>query len=314
MSTETLPQSVVKYQNGTNVGTDGLTVEVSVYGNQFTSNDIEVYYIYDPDFISINRKSVTKNLQVPLLIETNFHWENNDIDKFLKWANFTCRFTVGDEVKVTRGRMESMPLGASYHGKDVLPTHVICPTPKMNSIGVGKVHISPNAQDYLGDGFTFEFTQPVDIYRIAPQSGPKESESRVKLIGGGFKESKDNVYAKIGNFDLEPIAKDKVVQALWSQEDYLSSMLMTKTDLRLFRMVQRHLEQGESVQTVWSRTPQAPHSTTTPGGPVFVTAGMVVELDVVTSDKRMLEDQTTTTQGETTAQAPTTAPATTEQA
>jgi hypothetical protein len=188
--------------------------------------------------------------------------------------------------------MESMPLGASYHGKDVLPTHVICPTPKMNAIGTGKLQISPNALDYLGEGFTFEFTQPADIYRIAPQSGPKESESRVKIIGSGFKESKDTVYAKIGNFDLEPIAKEKVMSAVWSQEDYLSSMLMNKSDLRLFRVVQRHLENNEAVQTVWSRTPQAPHAQSTPGGPVFVTAGQVVELDVMDQNgKRFLDGE-----------------------
>jgi hypothetical protein len=186
--------------------------------------------------------------------------------------------------------MESMPLGASYHtGKDLLPTHVICSTPKINKTGMAKLHISPNGQDYLGEGFPFEFTPPTDIYRIAPQSGPKENESRVKLIGGGWKESKDTVYAKIGNFDLQPINKDKVVNSLWSQEEYLGSMLMTKNDLRLFRMVQRKLEEGESVQTVWSTAPKAPHAKQTPGGPVFVTAGQVIQLDVVQDDRRMLE-------------------------
>ena len=39
-----------------------MTVEVSVYENNFTENDIEVYYIYDPDYKSINRNSVPANL------------------------------------------------------------------------------------------------------------------------------------------------------------------------------------------------------------------------------------------------------------
>ena len=106
--------------------------------------------------------------------------------------------------------MESLPVGTGYgDGKNVvLPTHIICPSAKMDKSGVGRIEISPNGQDYTGEGFTFEYTDPVDIFRIAPQSGPKDLESRVKLVGGGFKQSKETVYAKIGNFDLEPIAKD----------------------------------------------------------------------------------------------------------
>ena len=49
-----------------------MTVETSVYENNFTENEIEVYYIYDPDYKSINRNSVPANLQVPLIIETDF--------------------------------------------------------------------------------------------------------------------------------------------------------------------------------------------------------------------------------------------------
>jgi hypothetical protein len=97
--------------------------------------------------------------------------------------------------------------------------------------------VSPNGQDYATEGFHFEFTDEVDIYRIAPQSGPKQTESRVKLIGGGFKQATDVVYAKIGTFDLEPIAKEQIINKLWSQEEYLSSMLMTNDDLRTFRAV-----------------------------------------------------------------------------
>ena len=55
------------------------------------------------------------------------------------------------------------------------------------------------------------------------------------------------VYAKVGTFDLEPIAKEQIVQRLWSQEEYLSSMMMNKDDLRTFRLVQTHLDHEEPV-------------------------------------------------------------------
>ena len=295
MTTESLPQSVVKYEDGTTIGVDGFTVDVSVYGGVFTDNKIEVYYIYDPEYLTINRQSVPRNLQVPLLIETNFHWDNNNPEHFFKYANFTCKSTVDGEVKITQGRMESLPIGTSYGDgeKTVLPTHIICPSAKMSKSGLGKIQISPNGFDYTTEGFTFEYTDPTDIFRIAPQSGPKEFESRVKLIGGGIKQSKETVYAKIGNFDLEPIAKDQIIEKLWNQVDYLSSMLMKTDDLRMFRAVQTKLTEGQSVQTVWSRTPNAPNPTKTPGGPVFVTAGQVIKLDIVSNDRRMLDGVST---------------------
>lgn len=58
--------------NHESIGYDPFTVEVSVYGggegsnmkdkDSFTENNIQVYYIFEPDFISINRNSVPRNL------------------------------------------------------------------------------------------------------------------------------------------------------------------------------------------------------------------------------------------------------------
>ena len=73
----------MQYSNHTNIGNDPFTVEVSVYGNSFTENKIQVYYIFDPDFISINRNSVPRNLQVPIIVKTNFFWDRNAYEMFL---------------------------------------------------------------------------------------------------------------------------------------------------------------------------------------------------------------------------------------
>ena len=216
-----------------------MTVDVSVYGSSFTDNEIEVYYIYDPEFQKVNRNSVPKNMQVPLLIETKFYWEKNDKEMFAKYSNFTCRFTIGELQITTQGRMETLPLGSSYarNGeKAPLPDHVVCPSPKMNITGLGKLEVSANGVDYEGSGFPFEFLEPADIYRIAPQSGPKDSASHVKVIGGGLK-ANCQLYVKQGNFVLEPIFREQVQQAIWNQKEYLDSMLMNATDLTKFKAV-----------------------------------------------------------------------------
>jgi len=295
ITTESLPQSSISYESsGTNIGEDAMTVEVSVYGSSYTENEIEVYYIYDPEYRKINRNSVPRNMQVPLLIETEFHWDKNDKEMFRKFANFTCRFTLGDQVVTTQGRMETLPLGSSYakNGeKAPLPDHVVCPSARMKSIGSGKLEVSANGVDYEGAGFPFEFEDAADVYRIAPQSGPKDSASRIKFIGGGLK-SNSQLYAKMGNYRLEPIHREQVKDQLWNHEEYLKSMLMTKTDLRQFKAIQRHLDEKQAVQSLNIIASECPAPTLTHGGPVFLSVGQVIQLDVVDEKhKRRLEDE-----------------------
>jgi hypothetical protein len=85
----------------------GMTVEVAVYEDIFTYNQIEVFYYLDPVFISLNKNSVPNNFAHLLYIDTDFHWDTNDFDKFNNHGNFTCKFTVGDEVVYTKARMET---------------------------------------------------------------------------------------------------------------------------------------------------------------------------------------------------------------
>ena len=156
MTTESLPQLQVNYAAGGNIGQNPMTVEASVYENNYTENEIEVYYIYDPEYKSINRNTVPRNMQVPLFIETNFFWQNNDKEMFSKFANFTCKFVLNGHETVTQGRMEKFPMGSSYalNGQDSpLPDHVVCPSPKMATSGKGQLYVSANGVAYDGTGF-----------------------------------------------------------------------------------------------------------------------------------------------------------------
>lgn len=105
--------------NSTNIGQDGVTVEATVYNNQFTSNNIEIWYIYDPLFKAISRNSTPINLSLPIFVTTEFYWDQNDYDRFLKYSNFTCRFTFANQVYVTAARMETMPFGSRYENDEL---------------------------------------------------------------------------------------------------------------------------------------------------------------------------------------------------
>ena len=141
---------MLNYKNGTNIGMDGFAIEAAVYNNEYTTNNILIWYIYDPNFKSISRNSTPINLSLPILIQTEFYWEKNDYSRFQRYSNFTCRFTIGNEHYYTAGRMETMPFGSRYENDDnlvenlILPTHVLCASPRVQNPGTAVMDISIN--------------------------------------------------------------------------------------------------------------------------------------------------------------------------
>lgn len=69
-------------------------------------------------------------MEKPVFTKTDFKWNSNDVDKFNKYGNFTCRYSSLDGKKIiyTKARMEFYPLGNQEEGAK--PTHVKCQSPK----------------------------------------------------------------------------------------------------------------------------------------------------------------------------------------
>ena len=78
--------------------------------------------------------------------------------------------------------MEKLPLGSKYNAvetedsESILPSHLMCPTPKTHTHGPGKLDLAVNGQNPHGN-FAFEFTAPLDLLRITPAAGPKEGNT-----------------------------------------------------------------------------------------------------------------------------------------
>lgn len=90
----TYPQSSVYFSdNGTNIQLDGMAIEASVVGNAFTENNIEIWYYDQPEYQSLNLYGTPANQEKPIFTKTNFKWNVNEVDKFAKYGNFSCRFT-----------------------------------------------------------------------------------------------------------------------------------------------------------------------------------------------------------------------------
>lgn len=256
MTTKSVPQGLLFYSNKTNIGQDGFTVEAAVYNRTFTNNNIQVWYIFDPLFKSISRSSTPINLSLPILVQTEFYWGKNDYDKFHKFSNMTCRFNVGGQTYITSGRMETMPFGSSYENdelsndKRLLPTHVLCASPRVTTPGAGTMDISINGYDYSGN-FKYSFTPPVDVYRIAPGCGPTTKQTRVQLVGTGLQENKETAIQKTGVYETVDLKGAEVKPLAWNEADFLASMFMSSQDLLTFKYMDHELADKQQLQSVY---------------------------------------------------------------
>ena len=58
-------------------------------------------------------------------------------------------------------------------------------------------------------------------------------------------------------------------------------MLMTKADLYHFKSAQHHLNEKDAVQSIYVRASECPALDQPNGGPVFMSVGQVIQLDIV---------------------------------
>jgi len=105
---------------------DPLEVEVSVFNDKYTDNNIEVFYYDEPEFKQLSTGGVPANGQDPILIETDFHLDKNSQKILDEYANYTCRFhsRASGKSVYTQGEATSHP-----YVFDAPPTHVRCHSP-----------------------------------------------------------------------------------------------------------------------------------------------------------------------------------------
>ena len=64
LATTIFPQSQVKYAStGKSVNTDPIYIDATVLGNEFTENQVELFYYQDPQVVSLNVNESPANLQ-----------------------------------------------------------------------------------------------------------------------------------------------------------------------------------------------------------------------------------------------------------
>jgi hypothetical protein len=103
-----------------------MVIEASVSANSYTENKIEIWYYEEPVYEYLNVNGTATNQEKPIFISTDFKWDTNDLDKFRKHGNITCRFTStdGKTVMYATGKMENYPIG--MHEDNDYPSHIRC--------------------------------------------------------------------------------------------------------------------------------------------------------------------------------------------
>jgi hypothetical protein len=118
-----------------------MAVEACVYGSTFTENNIEIWYYEEPTYQTLSQYGSPSNLEEPIFVKADFKWGHNDPVKFLKYSNYTCRFTSldGKRVKYTKAKLESYPIGSQGN-----ITHVKCNSPQWPTSETCKMDFSVN--------------------------------------------------------------------------------------------------------------------------------------------------------------------------
>lgn len=108
------------------MGFDPMYIDATVIGDEFTANQVEVFYYEDPLLTGTNIGESPANLQSQLLLSLDF--KKNDMNRLFKLAAPRCRFSAGSKVQTTEGQLVDYPFSNNRDPNKINSIH--CKTPK----------------------------------------------------------------------------------------------------------------------------------------------------------------------------------------
>ena len=269
----TFGQDQITYlRDGRSIGYDRYPVEVSIYNDDFTNNNITFFYFDEPeavkDIISSNKWNLSINeveslkqslvFSLPANVDTFviIPVDSSKILRHLKsigpYANYSCKFQNSNKTiyKITEGLLTSFP-------KNLDNSNIfLCQTPRWEEVGEFKVMISLNRFDFSESLWTVTFTDPINILRIEPSCGSIHGKTKMKIYGTGFEKSSDFVF-KFGVQNMVPLSKSN----FWEQvkESDISPIYQSK-----FKIQKLEIE-----------VPPAPYNLKTYGGLDYISVAKI---------------------------------------
>jgi len=214
------PRDIVSYAaSGRSVKFDKFAVEVSVYNDDFTKNNITIFYYDEPKIVPLLDdtyfrkldpkvkkmiresllKSIPANLDTMISIPINTQSIKESFKTIENYANYTCKYTMKKTniTKVTNGIITSIPMDKDE--KNIF----LCQSPQWEEVGDSAISVSLNGYDFTEETYDIAFTDPINILKLIPPCGPIDGGTNVNLIGTGFERSKDMIF-KWGVQNLVP--------------------------------------------------------------------------------------------------------------
>eukprot|EP00331_Platyophrya_macrostoma_P024251 CAMPEP_0176452896 /NCGR_PEP_ID=MMETSP0127-20121128/28863_1 /TAXON_ID=938130 /ORGANISM="Platyophrya macrostoma, Strain WH" /LENGTH=1801 /DNA_ID=CAMNT_0017841547 /DNA_START=33 /DNA_END=5438 /DNA_ORIENTATION=+ len=206
------PQSDIKWKNGSSIGYEPFPVEVNVYSNQFTDNNVTVQYYQEPTLTGLKdlvppafHMNSPYTVKIPIDLKIPAHVNPQD---YLQKINTTCRFVVKGQAYYIPGPIILYP----YPKGDDAPKNysVACPAPVMNEPGTGSISVSINGGDYLGN-ISLRVEDELKIINTGPRCGPANGSYPVLIDTLGFDETDYNsLYFLWDTTCTSPITKSQL--------------------------------------------------------------------------------------------------------
>ena len=280
ISALTKPRNNMMYKNGKPLDNERFPVEASVYNNDFTNNNISIFYYDEPNVVvdlmsfPAEKMNITEEEKeklntillnsIPCNIDTFIPVpiDSSDISQYFKqvepFVNYTCKYeTESGEEKIVNGVYTSYPLNNT--SKNLF----LCQSPKFDNItGKSLLRVSINGYDYSQDGYELELTDPINIYKVEPPCGPVQGETPVSLYGSGFEESSDYVF-KWGPQNLVPMDQNEFLDII--KQEQSSPVILNNPFIK-----NKEIVSNFPLKKMMVLSPQAPNHTKTRGGPDYI--------------------------------------------
>ena len=272
LRTKSLPRNRIKVEaTGEPLQHQKFPVEVSVFNDDFSNNNIKIFYFDEPEIIQnidtditddsvYNEtekamikpsliRSIPANTETFVPIPINPKVIQDNYEDMKKYFNFTCKFVMEGtkNQSITSGILASFPKGTDKHNL------FFCETPNWEEVGKSSIQISLNGYDFSEQSYSFEFTDPLYIHQMNPQCGPIQGNTEVEFIGTGFK-NEDDFYFKWGPQNIVPMREHFLFED--ANEEEKKNLLLTDSKWPVKKMK--------------VKAPPALHPQTTTGGPDYI--------------------------------------------
>eukprot|EP00831_Metopus_contortus_P055384 TRINITY_DN4682_c0_g1_i1.p1 TRINITY_DN4682_c0_g1~~TRINITY_DN4682_c0_g1_i1.p1 ORF type:complete len:355 (-),score=112.29 TRINITY_DN4682_c0_g1_i1:62-1126(-) len=273
-----------RYQRRVHGEKDDFAVEVSVYGDDFTKNNVSIKYFEEPTYGQPSPDQAAANMNETIIIPADFHTnekdpskKKNDEEIFKKYGNATCRFTsTGGKVVYTQGILLHYPPKEESEELNA----VSCPSP-LNRLAEGVeqetlvLDISVNGEDYSGNK-PFKISEDLAIYRIYPPCGPTYGKTKMTLIGTGMKHF-ERLHLKWGVLSTTKIDKNRIDNLIYQKDKAISTDPYENEVLSLNEEVKLYYKNNKQYQSVFSYSPKLPNWDRTHGGQMYLELGRTTE-------------------------------------